>query len=133
MNCREETTAERSIGGVCLDCISRTAKVTTGLTPEQRRLARASIQAETSGLFPLETLKSVLEDGYDRLAGGEPFDTVIEDLACEVQRLGGLGMCREMLKVTEALGDLAHEQEEEIRRKIRSLANVGRDKTEEEG
>ena len=96
------------------------------MSDRQRRELKATIEQETAGLFPSEALRGVIERGYDRLASGEDFDLVIEDTANEVQRLGGLGMCREMLRVTEALGDMAREQEEEVRKKIRSLSRLSR-------
>lgn len=96
------------------------------MSDKQRRDLKATIEQETSGLFPSETLRAVIEQGYDRLASGEDFDLVIEDTANEIQRLGGLGMCREMLRVTEALGDMAREQEEEVRKKVRALSKLTR-------
>jgi hypothetical protein len=96
------------------------------MSEKQRRQIKTSLEQETSGLFPPETLRALIEQGYDRLASGEDFDAVIEDTANEIQRLGGLGMCREMLRIAEALGDLAREQEEEIQRKVRVLSKLGK-------
>lgn len=128
-SCGEPIQFDKSIEGVCIPCILKQGEALRPAGPmsdRQRRELKATIEQETAGLFPSEALRGVIERGYDRLASGEDFDLVIEDTANEVQRLGGLGMCREMLRVTEALGDMAREQEEEVRKKIRSLSRLSR-------
>lgn len=96
------------------------------LSAADKLALKSAVETETAGLFSPDVLKDVLEQGYDRLNKGEAFDQVLEETAMEIQRLGGIGMCREMLRVTDALGELARGQEEEIRRKVRALTRPGR-------
>lgn len=98
------------------------------LSKEDVERLRNTVEAETAGLLSTELLKGILEEMYDRLLGAEHFDDVIDHAALQIQRLAGLGMAREMLKVTDALSSLASEQEEEIRRRIRKLSALGQDR-----
>lgn len=117
------------VDGVCMECVVRTGSAlrrSKPLTKEQLKILRDAIEHETGGLFPPATLRTIIEAGLDRVAGGDPRETVVEELACEIQRMGGLGMCREMLKVADALADVARDQEDEIRDKVRRLSKLGR-------
>ena len=116
-----------SEGGFCMSCIMKMASNLRTLSATDKRRLKAEVEAETSGLMSMEVLKGLLEEAYDRLAKGEGYDLVIDDTANQIQRLAGLGAAREMLKVTQALGSLALEQEEELRRKIRKLAHFGKE------
>lgn len=108
-----------------MNCLVNAVSNLKPLTASDKRRLKAEVEAETAGLMSTEALKGLLEEAYDRLSQGEIFDLVIDDTANQIQRLAGLGAAREMLKFTQALGGLALEQEEEIRRKIRKLAALG--------
>lgn len=108
-----------------MDCVSEMGSSLKPLSKEDLAKLREAVEAEVAGLVSMEVLKGVLEEMYDRLGGGEAFDDVVEGTAIQIQRLYGIGHGREMLKFTEALGNLALEQEEEIRKRIRKLANLG--------
>lgn len=123
--CGEPVEYKNAIEGLCVPCVTKGGHVTR-LTPEDLKRLRRAVEAETAGLLSQELLLEILERMYDRLAKGEPFDATIKETAIELQRLAGLGMCGEMLKITTALGNMATEQEEEIRRKMRVLSGLGR-------
>lgn len=123
--CRGAISAEDSIGGYCTGCIQTMGSGLKKLSKDDLRRLREEVEIETSGLMSMEALRQMLEDMYDRLSSGEGFDEVIEETAIQIQRYAGLGMAKEMLKVTQALGSLALEQEEEIRKKMRKLISIG--------
>lgn len=124
--CGVRVDRDNSEGGFCMDCIVSMSSNLRSLSSADKRRLKAEVEAETSGLMSMEVLKGLLEDAYERLSKGDGFDLVIDDTANQIQRLAGLGAAREMLKFTQALGGLAVEQEEEIRRKIRKLAALGK-------
>lgn len=118
------------VDGVCMECVVRTGSAlrrAKPLTKDQLKILRDAIEHETGGLFPPATLRAIIEAALDRAADGDPRETVVEELACEIQRMGGLGMCREMLKVSDALSEVAQGQEDEIRDRVRRLSKLGRE------
>jgi len=124
--CGTEVDPAKAFGGACHACVTKGERI-GHLTDEQKKNLRRAVEAETSGLFSPDLLHDVLEGMYDKIMeGSEPFDSVIRDTANEIQRLGGLGMCREMLRIASALGELERDISEEIRRKARVLS--GREK-----
>lgn len=124
----------KDLFGYCQACIFAMGESQKHLTREDRNRLKAYVDQETAGLIPAEALKLILEEAYDKLSKAtDPFDIVIDDTANEIQRLAGLGMCRHILQVIEglekassSLGDLAREQSEEIKRKVRVLSNLPR-------
>lgn len=123
--CSKEVPQEETIEGYCGDCVLQMGQGLKKMSKEDLRRLRDAVNEETAGLMSMETLKQLLEEMYDRLGAGDQFDLVIEHTAIQIQRYAGLGMCREMLKFSQALGQLALEQEEEIRGKIRKLTELG--------
>jgi hypothetical protein len=123
--CRGAISADDSISGYCTECIQTMGSGLRKLSKEDLRRLRAEVEIETAGLMSMEALKQMLEDMYDRMTSGEGFDEAIEETAIQIQRYAGLGMAKEMLKVTQALGNMALEQEEEIRKKMRKLVTLG--------
>ncbi len=99
---------------------------------------KREVELETAGLFPPETLRAVIRGFADAVeAGNVDRDLLEEKMANEIQRLGGLGMCREMnkhsdalrevaSKVKEGIDELVVKLEEEIRRKVRILSDLPR-------
>lgn len=112
-----------SIEGYCTDCLFKIAERRRDLSPQDAKRLRSAVEAETAGLIPLGLLEETLEGIHDRLLEGN-FDQALREGAIEILRLAGLGMCREMLKFTEALSGFAQEQEEEIRRKVKALSQL---------
>ncbi len=127
--CGKPADGRDQIDGVCIRCVASAGaalRESKPLTKQQLLELRAAIEQETAGLFPKSTLRALLEGCFKRVTDGEDAAAVAEDTASEIMRLGGLGMCREMLKVTDALGQLARDQEEEVRTKVRALSRMGR-------
>jgi hypothetical protein len=124
--CGKPVDQSETIEGFCGDCILAMGSGLKKLSREDLRKLKAAVNEETAGLMSMEALKGLLEEMYDSLnTPGVTFDVVIEHTAVRIQRLAGLGMGREMLKFTEALGALAASQEEEIRQKMRRLTDIG--------
>lgn len=124
--CAKPVDEHETIEGYCGECILAMGSGLKKLSKEDLRRLKDAVNNETAGLMSTEALKQLLEEMYDLLSqGGVAFDEVIEQTAIRIQRLAGLGMGREMLKFTEALGALALEQENEIREKMRRLTALG--------
>lgn len=124
--CEKEIPPNETIEGYCGDCILKMGSGLKKLSKEDLRKLKQAVNDETAGLMSMDMLKQILEEAYEHHMKGElGFDEVIEQTAIKIQRYAGLGMCREMLKVTQALGQLAIEQEEEIRTRMRKLTALG--------
>lgn len=125
--CKKEIDRSNSEGGYCMECVlSMGADMASKrLSKEDLKRLKAAVEAEIAGLMSTEMLKGILEDMYVAIEDGNPFAEAVDSAAVQVQRLAGLGMAREMLKVTQALGSMALEQEEEIRSRIRRLSALG--------
>jgi hypothetical protein len=124
--CGKAVEQSETIEGFCGTCILSMGAGLKKLSKQDLRNLKEAVLEETAGLMSMETLKSVLEEMYDAMSTGAiAFDDAIEQTALRIQRLAGLGMGREMLKFTEALGALAVSQEEEIRQKMRRLTDLG--------
>lgn len=125
MNCKKCGEPTKDATELCGPC---TFKLGAGMnrkfTKDELRLLRIMVNEETAGLMSMEILKAHLEEMSDRLKQGEDFEVVVDETALRIQILAGTGMCREMLKVTEALQKLGLEHEEEIRAKMRRLTSL---------
>lgn len=115
--------------GICADCIFKAAEKLGSLTKadiERVRREKATIEAETKGLFLSPgLLRGVLDDLLEAVEGGEDRELCLTKATNAVQKLGGIGMCREMIRMTEALGDFALKLEEEARRRLKTLSKLG--------
>ncbi len=112
---------------LCSSCFVERAQKRRSLTGEDRRRLKAAVKEEMASLLPRETLRQIVEDGYERLLKGEgDFDEEVGRLTNEIERMVGLAMCKEMLNVIHTVGEVFGEQEEEIRRKMRRLADLNR-------
>jgi len=119
------------IEGICADCIFKAADKLRTLSKadiEYIKREKATIEAETSGLFLAPgLLKGVLEDLLDSVEDGEDRDVSVMKAQNEIQRLGGIGMCREMIKMSEALVKFSLSVEEDARRRLGVLSKLGRE------
>lgn len=126
MNCKKCGDPTQDATELCGPC---TFKLGEGMnrkfTKDELRLLRIMVNEETAGLMSMEILKAHLREMHERVNRGEDYDGVVDETALRIQILAGTGMCREMLKVTQALQNMALEQEEEIRSKIRKLTDLG--------
>lgn len=123
--CSRPVPEEETIEGYCSECILSMGSGLKKLSQEDLRKLKAAVNQETAGLISMETIKQLLEEMYDTMQGGQiAFDVAIEQTAVRILRAAGLGMAREMLKFSQALGTLALEQEEEIRQKMRRLIEL---------
>lgn len=125
MNCKKCGEPTKDATEMCGPC---TFKIGEGMsrkfTKDELRLLKIMVNEETAGLMSMEILKAHLEEMHERLVKGDNFEGVIEETALRIQILAGTGMCREVLKITEALQKLGLEQEEEIREKMRRLTSL---------
>lgn len=135
--CRECRVDADLIEGICIDCIYRLADRGSKISKEDIQKIRDEVQKETAGLIPHNILRSILEAALAAQDAGSPEEEIVEEAANEIQRLGGLGMCREMAKiaegfrsmsadVTRGLEETALSIDEEVRRKVRILSNLPR-------
>jgi hypothetical protein len=113
---------------MCSPCFIAKAQKRKRISPqdiERVKKAYLDVKAETYGLLPRGVLLEIIETGYDRLVKGEgKFDEEVEYLVNEIERLAGLSICKEMLKVLDAMDGVFGEQREEIRRKLKKLASL---------
>lgn len=124
---RKEAFEVEGGGALCAGCFIARAQEQRALTGEDRRRLKAAVKEELGTVLPREALRQLIEDGYERLLKGEgDFDDEVGRLTNEIERLAGLAMCKEMLDVIRTVGDTFSEHEEEIRGKMRRLANLSR-------
>lgn len=141
--CRECALEAELIEGVCVECIFRMADQGSKISKEDLRRVRDEVEKETSGLIPPNILRSILKGAVDRIETnhrtgrlGQDED-ILDHAVNEIQRLGGLGMCREMMRMAESFRSMAHEVgrgleetaqtvEDEVRRKVRILSSLPR-------
>lgn len=124
--CKKPVDVSETIEGFCGQCILVMGSGMRTLSKDDLKRLKSAVNEETAGLMSMEVMKQVLEEMYDRLsAGKEEVDDIITHTAIQIQRLAGLGMCREMLKFSQALGKLALDQEEEVRIKMKKLSELG--------
>lgn len=112
--------------GFCQECIFTMAGTGRQVTHEQIHKVKELVEAETAGLFPGGLLMDVLDDLADRLTDGEDREDCIIRASNEIQRMGGLGICREMRKMAETMEQLSQQMYEEIQKKVRVLSNLKR-------
>lgn len=112
------------IEGVCVDCIFELGKKIPTISKEDVERARRAVEAETAGLINPLLLEGILEDFADQLEEGTDRHIALIHASSEIQRLGGLGMCRELMKISDALEKNAHDMQDEVRHKIRVLSNM---------
>jgi hypothetical protein len=140
MKCREcgEEPPEGLIPGarICGTCVFALTRKPKSITRSDLERVKREVELETAGLFPPETLLALVRGFAAAVAAGEVDREDLDRQMCnELQRLGGLGMCREMnkfagtlrdvaAKVTEGVDELVVKVEEEIRRKVRILSDL---------
>lgn len=128
--CAKPFGAQDLLEGVCVDCIFEMGsglKTLSKTDLEALRREKAAVEAETAGLFlSAGLLRGVLDDMLDGVEGGDDREACVTRAANDIQRLGGIGMCREMIRMSEALGDFARGMEEEARRRMGALSKLGR-------
>lgn len=124
---RQESFEIENGGFLCASCFVDRAQKRKALSGEDRRRLKAAVKEEMASLLPRDVLRGLIEEGYERLLKGEgEFDDEVGRLTNEIERLAGLAMCKEMLQVIRTIGDAFGEQEEEIRGKMRRLAELAR-------
>lgn len=123
--CKKPFTTKDLLEGLCVDCIFEVSKGLRTLSREDVRKAKAAVEAETAGLVPSAFLGQVLSDLLSDVENGEDPELARVKAENAVQRLAGIGMCREMIRLAESLSELAREIEEEARCKLRTLSNLG--------
>lgn len=79
------------IQGVCVDCIFALGSKIKSITRSDVERVKREVELETAGLFPPQTLLSLLEQYADALDSTEDRDLLTQHTANEIQRLGGLG------------------------------------------
>jgi hypothetical protein len=113
---------EQLLEGFCEGCIflmaEQQTKAAGSLSRDAISKAKASIDGETAGLFSPGMLDVILDDLIDQAEIGEDVSLAKEKAKNDIQSLGGIGACREMIKMAESLGQFAHQVEEEARRKL---------------
>ena len=128
---------EELLQGVCPDCIFKMAEQHSKISKADIERVKHEVELETAGLFPPETLRELLENAMDELVAGAPRDEVVGHLSNEIQRLGGLGVCRDLNRlaegwktmasqVSQGLTDTIQAIEEEVKRKVRVLSALPR-------
>ena len=122
--CGAEFEPKDLLSGFCTDCIFKMATERRAITKDDIKKAKMLVEAETAGLIAPDLLDGILDSLMDAVLEGEDRDDVRTRARVEIQRLAGLGCCREMLKTSEALSETSRQIEEEIRRKIAALARM---------
>jgi len=114
--------------GFCADCIFALSQDQTraagSLSREAIAKAKEAIDGETAGLFTPGMLDVILDELIEHVESGEDVALAKVKAVNDIQSLGGIGACREMLKMAEGLGQFAHQAEEEARRKLGVLMKL---------
>ena len=124
-DCQAEVEHEKAIAGLCDACFFAKVGTIRSIPKERYREAKSAIESEAAGLLPWTGLRTILEGFYDAVAGGAQLDRAIEEHGLMIQRLAALGACREMLRFSDALAELAQTWENDVRERIGKLAKIG--------
>lgn len=126
--CKKPFQVSELLEGFCEGCIYLMAEQQTraagSLSKEAISKAKESIEGETAGLFSPGMLDVILDELIDHIESGTDVVLATTKAKNDIQALGGIGACREMLKMAETLGQLAHQMEEEGRRKLSVLMKL---------
>lgn len=124
--------------GICIDCIFKLADPKAQVSKEDLRRIREEVEKETAGLLPPHILRSLLSELIHPDLDNDPHrERLLEHASNEIQRLAGLGMCREMMRLADGfrtmadqvslgLQETAQSIEEDVRRKVRILSALTR-------
>lgn len=135
--CKECKSEGELLEGICIDCIFKLADPKAQVSKEDLRRVREEVEKETAGLLPPNILRSLLSDLIDPGVDDGPRERLLEHASNEIQRLAGLGMCREMMRLADGfrtmadqvslgLQETAQSIEEDVRRKVRILSALPR-------
>lgn len=133
MNCEtckieltRETALELGDKPYCSTCFFRVAEAfRQEMTPEQRKMLRELVRDELEGVLPRGPIRDVIVDGIKAImAHPSNFDEEVSHIVNQVERIAGLCMFREILKIIEALSGTLGEQEDEVRSKMRKLGKL---------
>ena len=125
--CKKELPATELLDGFCTDCIFKMAeqqRPLTAVTRAELERKREQVEGETAGLFAPGVLDGILEELLDAVERGEDRELAVTKATGDIQAMGGIGACREMLRMAEGLGKLSTEMEEEARRKLGVLMKL---------
>lgn len=126
--CKKPFPIEQLLEGFCESCIYLMADQQTraagSLSKEAISKAKEAIDGETAGLFMPGMLDVIFDELIDHVESGEDVLLAKQKAMNDIQSLGGVGACREMIKMAESLGQFAHQVEEEARRKLSVLMKL---------
>jgi hypothetical protein len=84
----------------------------------------AEAQTKAGGILSREAIREAKDELVDHVEAGEDVLLAKQQAKNEIQSLGGIGACREMIKMAEGLGQFAHQVEEDARRKLGVLMKL---------
>lgn len=129
--CKKPFPAAELLEGFCADCIFALAadqsKAGTKLSREAIQRAKQEVDGETAGLFSPGMLDTILEELLTSIEAGEDRDLAKTKAINDIQSVGGIGACREMIKMADGLTQFGHQVEEEARRKLGVLMKLRKD------
>lgn len=109
---------------LCPKCFCDRAQERRTLTKDDRNRLRRAVKEEMSGILPRQALRDLLEDGCHELIQDADSEPVLNRMVNDIERMCGLALCRELLDVIRGIRSGVEEHEEEIRKKIRKLAEI---------
>lgn len=114
---------------LCQKCLFSKAESQTTITGAQRDALKRLAKEELAGLLPRDALKDMLEQSLVAiLRGRAEMDEEVGRCVNMVERMAGLAICREKLKVLaalrEAFDDGLKGLEEETRQQSKRLAEL---------
>jgi len=128
--CGAPITRESSfdLGGgknLCSSCFINRAQERRPLSKDDLARLRKSVQRESAGPVPRTILEDILHDGLRRAyAGKEDTPAIVQSMADEIERLATLAVGRQVIDVISALQKSLLEEEEEIRRQVKRVADL---------
>lgn len=126
--CKKPFPDQELLEGFCEGCIylmaEQQTKAAGSLSREQISKAKETVEGETAGLFSPGMLDIILDELIDHIESGEDVALAKTKAKNDIQALGGIGACREILKMAESLGQVSHQMEEEARRKLGVLMKL---------
>ena len=128
--CNGPVTRENSfdLGGgklLCSTCFITRAQERRPLSKDDLERLRKSVRHESSGAIPRAILEDILQDGLRKAyAGKQDIPVIVASMSDEIERIATLTVARQVIDVISALQKSLLEEEEEIRRQIKRVADL---------
>lgn len=110
---------------LCATCFINRAQERRAVTRDDLDKLRKSVKREMAGPVPRTILEDILQDGLRKaFSGKDDIPVIASSMADEIERLATLAVGRQVIDVIDALQKSLLEEEEEIRRQVKRVADL---------